>query len=133
MSGVIGGETDPLSLLPAGVVSVPFPSSQPPALRPPAVCFSRRELDEIFGLYGHMVAIGEWRDYAIDMLRDRAVFSIFRRSSERPIYVIEKRSQLARKQGPYAVVAMTGLILRRGHDLARVLRVLKPKPKVIRG
>jgi hypothetical protein len=129
-------ETDPISPLAAGGRFVArlaplAPSSLPPAGRSAVICFSRNELNEIFGLYGHMVARGEWRDYAIDTLRDRAVFSVFRRSSERPVYVIEKRPQLSRKQGAYSVVAMTGLILRRGHNLGRVLRVLKPKPELV--
>ena len=88
------------------------------------VTFDRRELDRILGLYGRMVAAGEWRDYAIDFLRDRAVFSVFRRSSEVPIYRIEKNPRLARRQGAYSVVSATGLIVRRGHELDRVLRAV---------
>jgi hypothetical protein len=88
------------------------------------VTFDRRELGRIFGLYGRKVAAGEWRDYAIDFLRDRAVFSIFRRASEVPIYRIEKNPRLAQRQGAYSVVSATGLILRRGHELDRVLRVI---------
>lgn len=88
------------------------------------VSFDRRELNCILDLYGRMVAAGEWRDYAIDFLKDRAVFSIFRRSSEMPIYRIEKNPKLARRQGVYSVVSVTGLILKRGHELQRVLRVL---------
>ena len=88
------------------------------------VTFDRRELNRIFNLYGRMVAAGEWRDYAIDFLRDRAVFSVFRRSSEVPIYRIEKNLKLARKQGAYSVISATGLIVRRGHELDRVLRAL---------
>jgi Protein of unknown function (DUF2794) len=88
------------------------------------VTFDRRELGRIFGLYGRKVAEGEWRDYAIDFLRDRAVFSIFRRSSEVPIYRIEKNPRLAQRQGTYSVVSATGLILRRGHELERVLRAI---------
>ena len=71
-----------------------------------------------------MVAAGEWRDYAIDFLKDRAVFSVFRRSSEVPIYRIEKNPKLARRQGAYSVISATGLIVRRGHELDRVLRAL---------
>jgi len=88
------------------------------------VTFDRRELDRILGLYGRMVAAGEWRDYAIDFLKDRAVFSVFRRSSEVPIYRIEKSPRLARRQGVYSVVSATGLIVRRGHELDRVLRAI---------
>jgi hypothetical protein len=91
------------------------------------VSFNRRELDVILRLYGRMVADGEWRDYAIDILNDRAVFSIFRRASEMPLYRIEKDPKLARRQGVYSVVATGGMILKRGHDLAQVLRVLEKK------
>ena len=86
------------------------------------VTFSRRELDRLLGLYGRKVAAGEWRDYAIDFLKDRAVFSVFRRSSEVPIYRIEKNPRLARRQGAYSVISATGLIVRRGPELDRVLR-----------
>jgi hypothetical protein len=88
------------------------------------VTFTRRELDRILRLYGRMVAAGEWRDYAVDFLKDRAVFSVFRRSSEVPIYRIEKDPRLERRQGAYSVISATGLIMRRGHELDRVLRVL---------
>jgi len=88
------------------------------------VTFDRRELNRIFGLYGRKVADGEWRDYAIDFLKDRAVFSIFRRSSEVPIYRIEKNPPLARKQDVYSVISATGLIVRRGHELDRVLSAI---------
>ncbi|MFT0859295.1 DUF2794 domain-containing protein [Ancylobacter sp. G4_0304] len=93
--------------------------------RADVVSFDRRELDSILNLYGRMVALGEWRDYAIDFTRERAVFSIFRRAAEVPIYRIEKDPRLARRQGAYTVVSQTGLILKRGHELARVLAVLE--------
>jgi Protein of unknown function (DUF2794) len=86
------------------------------------VTFSRRELNRILDLYGRKVAAGEWRDYAIDFLKDRAVFSVFRRTSECPLYRIEKNPKLARRQGAYSVISATGLIVRRGHELDRVLR-----------
>src|SRR5438552_18747514 len=99
---------------------------------PSRVTFNRFELNRILDLYGRKVAAGEWRDYAIDFLRDRAVFSVFRRSSEVPIYRIEKNPRLARRQGAYSVISATGLIVRRGHELDRVLRVrdksLRPGP-----
>ena len=90
----------------------------------PEVTFSRRELDRILGLYGRKVAAGEWRDYAIDFLKDRAVFSVFRRASEVPLYRIEKNPRLARRQGAYSVISAGGFIVRRGHELDRVLRAL---------
>jgi hypothetical protein len=95
------------------------------------ITFNRIELNRILNLYGRMVADGEWRDYSIDFLRDRAVFSVFRRASEVPLYRIEKDPRLARKQGMYSVISATGLILRRGHELERVLLVLAPKPALV--
>jgi hypothetical protein len=89
------------------------------------VFFTRKELTEILNLYGRKVAAGEWRDYAIDFGREKATFSVFRRASEVPLYRIEKNPRLARRQGAYSVIAATGLILKRGHDLARVLGVLE--------
>jgi hypothetical protein len=110
------GETDP-SEPQAGV-----------AMRPPAaanqVTFNRRELNRILDLYGRKVAAGEWRDYAIDFLKDRAVFSVFRRTSEVPLYRIEKNPKLNQKQGAYSVISATGHILRRGPELDRVLHAI---------
>ncbi len=103
----------------------------PPIAPVHQVTFDRRELDRILNLYGRMVSAGEWRDYAIDFLKDRAVFSIFRRSSEVPIYRVEKNPRLARRQGAFSVISATGLIMRRGHDLDRVLRVLEPSLSVV--
>ena len=98
---------------------------------PNRVTFNRLELNRILNLYGRMVADGEWRDYAIDFLRDRAVFSIFRRASEVPIYRIEMDPRLARKQGIYSVISASGLVLRRGHELDRVLLVIDRKLAVV--
>ena len=97
------------------------------------VTFDRRELDRLFGLYGRKVAAGEWRDYAIDFLKDRAVFSVFRRSSEVPIYRIEKSPRQARRQGAYSIISATGLIVRRGHELDRVLRSIDRTLAVVAG
>src|SRR5580692_7509181 len=116
------GEIEP-SAWRGGELRAPAPAS--------VVTFSRRELDRILGLYGRMVAAGECRDYAIDFLKDRAVFSVFRRASEMPIYRIEKDPRLARKQGMYSVISATGLILRRGHELDRVLLVIDRKLAVV--
>ncbi len=96
----------------------------------PIVVFDRLELGQILRIYGFQVAAGEWRDYAIDMLKDRAVFSVFRHSSEVPLYRIEKNPRLARRQGAYSVIAASGHILKRGRDLDKVLRVLERKPKL---
>ncbi len=103
------------------------------ASRPSEVAFNRWELSQILNVYGRKVASGEWRDYAIDFARDKAVFSIFRRASEVPLYRIEKDPKLARRQGAYSVVAATGQILKRGHDLARVLRVLDKGLRLVEG
>ena len=107
------------------------PSSHSHPQKPPErIAFDRKELQTILGFYGTKVAEGEWRDYAMDFGRDKAVFSVFRRASEVPLYRIVKDPALARKQGMYSVVAQTGLILKRGHDLATVLRVLAKTPKL---
>jgi hypothetical protein len=90
---------------------------------PGLVFFDRRELNLLLELYGRMVGAGLWRDYAIDALKDAAVFSVFRRSSETPIYRIEKRPALGQRQGAWSVSAHGGLVIRRGHDLTQVLRV----------
>ncbi len=115
------GDIDP-SQSPGG--GAPARNSAAPVNLLNQVTFSRRELNRILDLYGRMVAAGEWRDYAIDFLKDRAVFSVFRRSSEVPLYRIEKNPKLAQRQGAYSVISATGLILRRGHELDRVLRVI---------
>jgi len=98
---------------------------------PRQTTFSRRELLRIFDLYGRMVAAGEWRDYAITFLKDRAVFAVFRRSSEQPLYRIEKNPALARRQGEYAVLSAAGFVLKRGHDLNRVLDVIDKRLSVV--
>ena len=91
------------------------------------VAFRRDELGVILSLYGRMVAAGEWRDYGISCLREVAVFSVFRRTAEHPLYRIEKRPRLRERQGQYSVIGMDGRILKRGHDLRTVLRVLERK------
>ncbi|HWG03752.1 MAG TPA: DUF2794 domain-containing protein [Beijerinckiaceae bacterium] len=95
------------------------------------VAYDRHELHVILGLYGRMVAAGEWRDYALDFTPTHAVFSIFRRSAEVPLYRIVKDPKLARRQGGYSVVVAGGQILKRGHDLARVISVLDKRLKVV--
>ena len=99
----------------------------PVETQPEQVHFDRHELRAILRLYGMMVAAGEWRDYGISALREMAVFSVFRRTTEFPLYRIEKRPKLRMRQGLYAVVGMDGHVLRRGSDLAVVLRVLEQK------
>src|SRR6266571_6761909 len=117
-------ETDPSELRAA---------ARPAAANPPPnrVTFNRLELNRILNLYGRMVADGEWRDYAIDFLKDRAVFSVFRRASEVPIYRIEKNPRLGRRQGAYSVISATGHILRRGQELDRVLGALDRSLRIV--
>ncbi len=106
--------------LPRPATPLATPASIPPAS--PVVFFERRELNQLLGLYGRMVSAGHWRDYAIDGLRDAAVFSIFRHTGETPLYRIEKHPALARRQGAWMILAHGGLVLKRGHELAQVLR-----------
>lgn len=103
---------------------IPFPQSSRIA---DEVSFDRKELGQILRLYGRMVAAGEWRDYAIAAMRDLAVFAVFRRTAETPLYRIEKRPKLRARQGLYAVVGIDGQILRRGHDLDQVLKVFEKR------
>ena len=111
-----------------------FDSTTPPfqTTRTAVVFFERQELTLLLRLYGRMVAAGEWRDYAIDGLSDACVFSVFRRATESPLYRIEKRPALARKQGAWAVLGQGGMILKRGHELGPVLKVFdKGRFKVV--
>jgi hypothetical protein len=119
MSSISEGDTSDIRVAERAPATLPASTA--------SVMFNRGELSRILNLYGRMVAAGEWRDYAIDALKDRAVFSVFRRSSEVPLYRIEKDPRLARKQGAYSVISATGLILRRGHDLDRVLLAIDRK------
>jgi hypothetical protein len=116
------------SLFGGGAAIVAFP----PAARQ-QVAFDGREFRAILRVYGRMVAAGEWRDYAIDMLKEKAIFSVFRRTSEVPLFRIEKTPKNARKQGAYSVVAAGGRILKRGHELDKVLCVLEGKPRLVAG
>lgn len=103
-----------------------------PEKRVRPACFSRSELTALLDVYGRKVAEGEWRDYAIDMGKDVATFSIFRRSSECALYRVEKVPKLARKQGAFRVVAASGQVLKRGNDLKRVLAALDRRLSVVR-
>jgi hypothetical protein len=118
------GEIEP-STFRGGELRAPVPASK--------VTFSRRELDRILSLYGRKVAAGEWRDYAIDFFRDRAVFSVFRHSCDFPIYRIEKDPRLERRQGAYSVISATGHIVRRGRELDRVLGALDSSLHIVAG
>lgn len=95
------------------------------------VKFDRRELDQILRVYSFMVAGGEWRDYGISHLRDRAVFSVHRRASEMPLYRIEKHPKLARKQGMWRILSASGQVLKRGQDLPTVLKMFDKHIKLV--
>jgi len=97
------------------------------SLAAPVTRFDRSELNRILIVYGRMVAAGEWRDYALDFLEEVAVFSIFRRASEMPLFRVEKRPKLRNRQGQYSVIAAGGLVMKRGHELAQVLKVFDKK------
>jgi hypothetical protein len=122
-----GGMGDP----DASAILIPLHEARRERLDMP-VAFDRRELDLILRLYGRMVAANEWRDYAIDHLSDRAVFSVFRRASEVPLFQIVKDPRLARRQGAFAVIAAGGRILKRGHELTRVLGVFDSKLRLVK-
>jgi hypothetical protein len=118
---------------------IPFPSSPSPAepqaraQKPPEiVAFNRREISLLLGVYGRKVAAGEWRDYALDMFMDGAYFSIFRRTSERPQFVVGKNPKMRTRQGQYTVTNAEGRVLRRGHELERVLRVFDSVLSVVK-
>ena len=119
-------KTSLLSLVHAGEPQ-PSVSSKIAAI----TAFDRKELALILSVYGRKVGQGEWRDYAMDFLRERAVFSIYARVSERPLFIVEKTPRLRNRQGQYAVTNQQGRILKRGHDLALVLRVLDPQLAVV--
>jgi hypothetical protein len=107
-------------------------ANDPPVPRPPpTIRFTYKELQAILDVYGRQVTAGHWRDYALDFLRDRALFSIYRHHSERPLFIIEKNPRL--KQGQFLVTAQDGRILKRGQDLRAVLRVIEPKLSLVKG
>jgi len=126
-------ESEPIAFSPrlAGSREPTYLNAAPGRDAPAVSTFNRQELSEILAVYGRKVAAGEWRDYALDLGRERAVFSVFRRASECPLYRIEKSPKLARKQGAYAVVAANGLVLKRGHELRRVLAVLEKGVRLV--
>ena len=116
---------------PPGTVAAPGNLTRLFRPAPDVVSFDRGELREILGLYGRKVAEGEWRDYAIDFSAQKAVFAVFRRSSEIPLYRIEKDPAPGRRQGAFSVIAAGGLVMRRGHDLKRVIGVLEKKLRLV--
>ena len=123
--GDVGGGSEETAIL------IPLGEYRRERLQIP-VTFHRKELDQLLNIYSTMVAAGEWRDYAIDHLPDRAVFSVFRRTSEVPLFQITKSPKLARKQGAWSVIAAGGRILKRGQELGRVLRVFDKTLKLVK-
>ena len=123
-------DIEPIAFRPRGAWGS-APDNVAGAQSPGVTRFNRHELNEILAVYGRKVAAGDWRDYAIEMGRDRAVFAVYRRASEFPIYRIEKTPKLARKQGAFSVVAAGGLILKRGNELRQVLGVLEKAVRVV--
>jgi hypothetical protein len=103
-------------------VVAPFPN---PRDRRPIASFDRKEWTRILDLYGRMVSAGHWRDYALRIDPEVAVFAAYRRSSERAEVRIEKRPALRHKQGAFALVGEHGTVLKRGHDLSLVLAPLE--------
>lgn len=116
---------------PLSLVHVGEPQAQHKSPVQSVIAFDRRELMQILSVYGRKVGQGEWRDYAMDFLKDRALFSIYARVSERPLFVVEKNPKLRNRQGQYMITNQQGRILKRGHDLAQVLRVLDPDLMVV--
>jgi hypothetical protein len=105
----------------------PFPTPVRGQFTPLQVGFERDELQAILNLYGRMVAAGKWRDYAMDLGRDAAIFSAFRRAAERPEYRIEKRPALRAKQGMWVLIGEGGAVLKRGHELGPLLAPVERK------
>lgn len=129
--------SDPISLaarrpLTSSGISNSFQASTNNPVKPAQVTFDRMELQALLRIYGFRVADGDWRDYAIDFCADKAVFSVYRRASEAPLYRVEKVPKLTRRQGAYAVINQQGTVLKRGHDLTQVLRVFERQLKVVR-
>ena len=126
-----GDNTEPIQIQPAhsNVVQLHSGRQSSPSQ---VISFHRKELEQILQVYGRKVGAGEWRDYAIDMLRDRAVFSVFQRSSELPLFTIEKTPKLNARQGAWSVTSASGQILKRGHELTNVLKVFeKKRPRLV--
>lgn len=114
----------------SGITNTVVSSTGNPS-KPSQISFDRRELNAILRIYGFKVAEGEWRDYAIDHLKDRAIFSVYRKANEVPLYRIEKNPKLARRQGAYSVIGTGGTILKRGHDLSTVMKFFERQLKLV--
>ncbi|MDD9908363.1 MAG: DUF2794 domain-containing protein [Ahrensia sp.] len=117
-------------LLSSGTTNIVISSTGNPA-KPSQVSFDRHELSAILRIYGFKVAAGEWRDYTIDQLKDQAIFSVYRKAHETPLFRIEKHPRLARKQGAYCIIGNTGTVVKRGHDLATLLRFFEKQLKIV--
>lgn len=95
--------------------------------QPSKIAFHKSEMSKILNIYGRMVMSGQAKDYAIGMFRDHAVFAIFRRTAEAPTWRIEKVPSLRNQQGSYIVYGSQDQILKRGHELAQVLKVFETR------
>ena len=127
-----GDQSEPISFKLVHLPQATIHPGEPASTRnQDIVSFHRKELDMLLQVYGRKVGAGEWRDYAIDMLKDRAVFSVFKRTSDVPLFSIEKAPKLARRQGAWSVTNASGQILKRGHELANVLKILEKKPRLV--
>jgi len=69
------------------------------------IFFTRPELNQLLSLYSRQVMRGEWRDYAIDQQDGMALFSMFRRTQELPLYTVVKMAPGTSRQGDYALFA----------------------------
>jgi len=117
----------------SNIVTLPTSKPHHKNRQPSQVAFNRQELSLILGVYGQMVSNGDWKDYAMDFLKDKAIFSIYRKATEHALYKIEKVPALRNKQGQFAVIAPGGLILKRGHDLKTVLKVFDKQRFKVKG
>jgi len=116
-----------LFIMSAKIVNLPLPVSSGQNRPPSQIAFNRQELGQILSVYGRMVSAGHWKDYALDFLSDKAIFSVYRKASEHALYRIEKIPALRNRQGQFSVIAPGGLILKRGHELSAVLKVFDKK------
>ena len=114
----------------SGTTNVIVASTGNPS-KPSQISFDRRELDAILRIYGFQVAAGAWRDYSIDHLKDRALFCVYRKAHEAPLFTIEKMPARARRQGAYAVIDARGTTVKRGHEIAQVLKVFEKSLRLV--
>ena len=61
------------------------------------VFFSKAELQIILQTYSKQVSSGVCRDYSIDHSKQKAIFSFFRSTFDKPIFQIEKKTNVKSK------------------------------------